>query len=177
MARAATSDELTLYRTPGKGGKLHAVILKPPIVYRGRINQTFTTLDQVLVVIYDGGSGTLADVLPDMEVWIGSTLDGHDKGICRLRDKDATHFYLSETSEIAFADNDYVTIVAAFGIWARPVRITTGGTVYMDETTYSDQHTNWDPQPNMGPHQVAELTGATVNVSFHSGTSFCPGSS
>src|SRR5690349_3297457 len=119
MSRDTTSDELTLYRTPGKASKLHAVILKPPIVYRARINQTFTTFDQVLTVIYDGSTGTLSDVLPDMECWIGSTADAHDKGICRLRDKDSTHFYLSETSEIAFANDDYVTIVAGFGIRAR----------------------------------------------------------
>jgi hypothetical protein len=177
MARAATSPELVLYRSQKKLSKYRCIIIKPTIVYRARINQTFTTLDQVLSVVFDGGSGTLANVLPDMEVWIGSALDGHDKGICRLRDKDATHFYLSETSEIAFANDDFVTILAAFGVWARPARILEDGTVYMDEAEYSDQHENWDPQPNMGPDQVVELVDETVEVSFHAGTSFCPGSS
>lgn len=177
MARAATSPELAYYRTPGKWSKLYTAILQPPIIYRARVNQTFSTLDQVISLTFDGGSGTLANVLPDMEVWIGTAVDTHDKGICRLRDKDATHFYISETSEIEFADNDYVTIVASFGLWARPVRITSGGTVYMDETTYTNQHVNWDPMPNMGPHKVAELTGASVNVGFTAVDSFCPGSS
>lgn len=177
MARAATGDELTLYRTPGKWSKLRCAFFSPPIIYRARINQTFSTYDQVAVILYDGGTGTLADVLPDMEVWIGSTLDAKDKGICRLRDKDGTHFYLSETSEIAFADNDYVSIVPAFGVWARPVRITAGGDVYMDEVAYTDQHTNLDPQPNMGANRALRLVSAAVNTTFDASSSFCLGSS
>jgi hypothetical protein len=177
MTFAIPSDVLTAYRAPGKFAKLYAAILTPPTIYTARINQTFSTYDGVLSITYDGGSGTLANVLPDMEVWIGSTAGAHDKGICRLRDRDATKFYLSETSEITFADNDYITIVAAYGVWARPVRITAAGVVYMDETLYTDQHSNWDPMPNMGAHRVLELTGASVSATFHGSASFCPGSS
>jgi hypothetical protein len=177
MGYVATSPQLAYYRTPGKWSTVYAAIYKPPIVYRARINQTFTTLDQVLSLTYDTGSGTLADVLPDMELWIGSSSDTYDKGIVRLRDRDATKFYISEVSEVNFADNDFLTVVAHFPPWARPVRVLTNGTVYMDETLYSDQHTNWDPMPNMGPNKVAELTGSSVNVGFDGSTSFCVDSS
>ena len=48
-------------------------------------------------------------------------------------DIDADSLEISEVSDIAIANNDYITIVAAFGIWARPPRITEDGDVYMDE--------------------------------------------
>jgi hypothetical protein len=177
MARAATSPELVLYRTPGKKSKFRAAIFQPTVIYTARINQSFSTLDGVLEITYDTGSGTLADVLPDMTVLIGSTAGAHDIGIVRLRDKDALKFYIGETSDVAFANDQYLTVIDDFGLWARHVRIS-AGVPYMDGTTaYSDQHTNFDPVPIMGSHRVLKLTGATVSTSFNAASSYCIDSS
>lgn len=177
MARAATSPELDLYRTEGKRSLLYAFIVTPPVIYTARVNQTFSTYDKILVITYDTGSGTLANVRDDMEVWIGSTAGAHDKGICRLIGIDADEIEVSEVSDIEFANNDYITIVASFGVWARPPRIDEDGTVYMDEREYSDQHTNWHPMPNMGADRALELTGASVSTIFSASGSFVTGSS
>ena len=59
-ARAATSGELIKFRASGQGAKLNIAIQHPTSVYTARINQTFTTLDGVAQLTYDGGSGTLA---------------------------------------------------------------------------------------------------------------------
>ena len=61
-ARAATSPELTKFRGDGQACKLHLAIQHPATVYSARINQTFTTLDAVAELTYDGGTGTLANV-------------------------------------------------------------------------------------------------------------------
>ena len=166
MSRAATSPELALYRTPGQGSILRAAIYHPNTVYTAQVNQVFTTTDQVLEITYDNGVGDLADVLPDMTVLIGSTAGAHDKGICRLRDKDLTKFYIGETADISWANDLHITIIDAFELWARHVLID-DGTPYMDGgVAYSDQHANPDPTPRMGGSRVLKLTDATVSATY-----------
>ena len=93
----ATSPELALYRTDGKKSKLRVPrFYLLATIYTAPANQTFTTFDQVLEITYDGGSGTLASVLPDMTMLVGSTAGADDKGICRIRSADGTKFYISE---------------------------------------------------------------------------------
>jgi len=175
VARAATSPELALYRTPGKAAKWRAAIFQPTTVYTARINQTFTTTDGVLEITYDTGSGVLGGVLPDMTLLVGSTAGAWDKGICRIRDKDATKFYIGETSDILWADNLYLTVVNDYGLWARHVLISSGVS-YMDGgIAYSDQHANPDPTPIMGSNRVLKLTGATVSTQFDGSASYVVG--
>jgi len=166
MARAATSPELALFRTEKQWSKTKAAIFVPHVVYQARINQTFSTLDGVLAIIYDNGSGTFADVFPDMTLFIGSSAGAYDIGIVRLRGVDATHFYIGETSNVRFADELHLTVVDDYGLWARHVFIS-GGVAYMDGGVgYTDQHAAFDPVAIMGGNRVLELTGASVSASF-----------
>lgn len=175
IARAATSPELTLYRTPGKTSKWRAAIFTPHVIYQARINQTFSTYDGVLEITYDTGSGTLAHVLGDMMLLVGSSAGAHDKGICRIRNVDSTKFYISETSDISWADNLYLTVVDNYALWARHVLIS-GGVPYMDGgVAYSDQHDKPDPTPIMGSHRVLKLTGASVSTQFDGSASYVVG--
>lgn len=166
MARAATSPELALFRTPGQWTRYRAAIFTPSTVYTGRINGAISPLDKVLILPYDGGSGTLADVLPDMTVYIGSTAGAWDKGIARVRSIDSDEVFIGETSDIRFANDDYLTIVNDFGLWARPVLIS-AGVAYMDGgIAYSDQHTNYLPLIRGGPDRVLRKTGSTVSATW-----------
>lgn len=175
IARAATSPELALYRTPNKKTKWRAAIQNPRVVYTARVNQVFSTTDGILEIAYDTGSGTLADVLPDMTILVGSSASAHDVGICRLRDKDSDTFFIGETSDIQWADNLYLTVLEDFSLWARHVLIS-GGVVYMDGgVTYSDQHEKPEPTPIMGSNRVLKLTGATVSTQYSFGNSYVVG--
>jgi hypothetical protein len=175
VARAATSPELTLYRTEKKSSKWRAALFTPHTVYTARINQVFTSYDGVLEITYDGGSGTLANVLADMTMLVGSSAGAHDKGIVRLRGADATKFYIGETSDIAWADNLYLTVIDHFGLWARHVLIN-AGIPYMDGgVAYSDQHDKPDPVPIMGSNRALKLTGSTVSTQFDGSASYVVG--
>jgi hypothetical protein len=175
VARAATAPELALYRTPGKFSRWYAAILDPRVVYTARINQTFVTTDGVLSFEYDTGSGVLAEVLPDMTLLIGSTAGAHDIGIVRLRDKDADTFFIGETSDVAFADNLYVTVLEDFSLWARHVKIT-DDIPYMDgSVAYSNQHSSPDPTPIMGSHRILKMTGANVSTQYNWANSYVIG--
>lgn len=176
MARAATSPELALFRSPGQWSRVRAAIYTPTTVYTGRINQSFSSLDKLLEVIYDGGVGTLADVYPDMTVLFGSTAGAWDKGIARVRGIDATKVYIGESADLSLANDQYITIIDDFGLWAKPILIS-GGVPYMDGgIAYSDQYTNWLPAGKMGPNLVLKKTGSTVSHLFNWTSSYVPGS-
>jgi hypothetical protein len=167
MARAATAPELAKFRGTEQWSELNLAIQPATSVYTARINQTFSTLDRVAQLTYDGGSGTLAEVLPGMTAWIGSSAGAYDKGICRIRkDPTASIFYINETSEIQFADDDYLTVINQFLPWQR--HLTTSGMVVKMDYDLSFPTGTGDYAPpiiRMGPTAaVLRLTGATVSI-------------
>ncbi len=144
IARAATSPELTLFRASGKKSRFYAAIKQPHTIYTARVNQVITDWDGLQSIIFDGGSGTLANVLPDMLMYIGTTAGARDVGFVRLRGTDSTHFYFEQYSGIKILDNQYLTVVDNFRLLQRHIKID-GDVVKMDGTvTYSDQHSKPD---------------------------------
>lgn len=172
MSRAATSPELALYRGKGIWSKPRAAILKPTAVYTARVNQAFSSWDGILEIEYDTGSGTLADILPDMTLLIGSSAGKWDKGICRLRDKDSNTFFIGESSDTKVMNNDFLTVVDDFGLWARHVRIVDGEAFMDGGVAYSNQHTNFKPTPIMGGNRILELTGASISAVYNFASSY-----
>lgn len=152
-------------------------MFQPTTIYTARVNQVFTSWDKLLEITYDTGSGTLANVLPDMTLLIGTTAGAWDIGICRIRTVDASKFYIGEESRIKVMDNHYLTVINDFGLWARHVVITSD-VAYMDGgTAYSDQHKNFNPTPIMGGNRVLKLTGSSVSTQFDFSASYCLDSS
>lgn len=174
LPRAMTSPELVFARSDGQSSALYLSILKPVTIYTARINQTFSGLDMVAQITYDTGVGNLADVIPGMTMWIGSTLGAKDVGTCRIRKTPTSAiFYIGEESELTLVDDLYLTVVDEFNLWARHVSIQSE-VPYMDyDVAYVDQHTNTLPIPILGPRLVPVwLTGATVVVPFDASLSY-----
>lgn len=164
MSRAITNGEKILVRAENQWSELFLAVINPAVVYSARINQVITDSNQMVLLVYDGGSGTLANVLPGMTLYVGSTAGAYDKGMCRIRKAPTTSvIYIGETSDIDFADDDYLTVVDEFGLWPKHPTIA-GSAAYMDvDIPYSGQHTNREPVVRMGPMvEVLQLTGATV---------------
>lgn len=175
-ARAITETELGKLRSEEQWSELFLAIHKPAVIYSARVNQaTFGT--PITQVTYDGGSGTLANVKEGMTLYIGSSAGAYDKGMLRIRKApSATVFYVGESAEIDWEDDDYLTVVNEFGLWSRHPVIR-GNTSEMDyDVDYSDQHTNLDPVPVLGPPAVLWLTGTTVTFNPDASDSWVLGS-
>lgn len=153
-------------------------IFQPATVYTARVNQSFSTKDKILQVTYDGGSGTLANVKADMTMLVGSSAGAHDKGIVRIRKAPtSTIFYVGENSDVKWADNLYLTVLADFDLWPRHIALS-GSTPLMDgDIAYSNQHSTFDPVPVMGSHRVLKLTDADVSSEWDGSGSWVYGSS
>jgi len=162
VARAITAPELLKLRENGQKSSLNLLFPKPTSVYTARVNQaTFT--DSLYQVTYDGGSGTLADVKAGMTMYIGSAAGLYDKGIARIRKTpSATIFYIGESSDITFEDDDYLTIVNEFRLWPKHP-VVNDQYVLMDyDDAYGDEHDKPNPVPVIGPSAAVKLVGATV---------------
>lgn len=183
LPRAATSPELALLRSDGQSSRLYLSIYSPATIYSARLAAVPDSTDKVASITYTSGSGTLANVLADMTLYVGSSAGAYDYGLCRIR-KDGTTlagtFYIAEESEINWVSNAYLTVVDDFDLWPRHIRINPvdGTTPLMDyDVAYTNQNqaAGSTPTPIMGPHAVLWLRGATVSYSPDASNSWVNG--
>lgn len=161
--RAASAGELTKYRTDNQITKLGLSIHRPDVVYTARVNQTFDTLDKIAEITFDGGSGTLTNILPNMTVLIGGYSGSREKGVCRVRKSPTSDtLYINETSELFIEDNDYITVIDEFGLWQRDIH-TEGTNVFMDYDIAWGSGLSGGVIPRVGPVvSVLFLSAGTV---------------
>ncbi len=162
--RAYTSPELTKIRGD-QAASIGLAIEHPATIYTARVNQDFTTTgyDNVSQITYDGGSGTLANVKEGMTVFIGSAAGLYDRMITRVRkDPTATVLYIGLSSSY-LANDDYITIVDSFGLWARD--ISSGGVVMMDYDIVFGDITRGGIIPCLGP-MTTVINQTTGTITF-----------
>ncbi len=163
MTRAITDPEKAKYRSDNQSAHRYLAFPTPLTVYTARLDALPTSNDEVEQITYVSGSGTLAHVLTDMTLLIGSTAGAADLGVARIRKAPtSTIFYLNEMSEVAWTASAYLTVLDDVGLWPRHI-IAHGSVVLMDvDITYSDQHANFDPVPVFGPDLALRLINGSV---------------
>jgi hypothetical protein len=177
IAGVLTASELSYLRTHPQRTDIFLAIPTYSVIYTARVNGTPADTDGLYEIDFDGGAGTLTDVDAGMTMLVGSAAGLSDIGIARIRKNAAlgdTLFSIGTTSEIDFSDNQYITITNEFGLWPKhPYIDPATGTAYMDQDiAYTNQHLYFDPVPVMGPHAVAELTGASVTIPWTASGSY-----
>lgn len=178
LPRAATSDELILYRKEGYSSVVNLAFLASNPVFKARINQSFLTSDQVIEITYDTVTlGAYADIIIGMSVWIGTSEGANDLGITRVRKAStATKIFIGECSEISFSDNLYITVVDDFDIWQRHIRVLGETNYEIDwEETYIDQNHVFKPIVIMGSDVVKELIDGVCFVERDASLSYVVG--
>ena len=99
LPRAATAGELIKLRSDNQSSRLYLTFLSPATVYTARLSAVPASTDSVTGITYTSGSGTLANVLADMTLLVGSSAGGYDIGMARIR-KDGTTtagtFYIAD---------------------------------------------------------------------------------
>ncbi len=173
MARALTTGEKAVQRLDGLWSRLSigGCIGNTPYatVYTAQLGTPPTTTDDITQIAFVSGSGTLANVTPDMLLKVGSSAGASNLGMARIRKAPiAGTFYIAEVSDVNWLAGGtiYLTVVDDFGLWEKQIKVS-GSTFFMDvDIAYSDQYVNYDPVPVLGCHRVGIIpTGAgSVNV-------------
>ena len=170
MAREATGGELTNFRKDGQRSTLKLSILMPEVVATCRLNAVPTDNDKannIDIKTWAWGGGYSLEP-KDLLMYIGTSAGAFDKGMCRLRQVitgTPTDLDIGETSEISWAEDDYITIVNEINLHPRHLFINDSSVVFMDyDIAYTDQHDDKDPVPIMGPtlFPVDLPTGGTI---------------
>jgi hypothetical protein len=160
----ASAPELAKYRGAGIGTMLGIAIAKPATIYTARIDQA-TFEDGLAQLTYDTGSGTLADVLVGMTVFVGSDSGLFDRGVYRTRQlPTASKIYINQTSANAmFQNGDYITILDEFRIWQRDIT-NAGGIVSMDYDIEFGDYQNGGVIPRIGPLMAVVYTAQPIII-------------
>jgi hypothetical protein len=179
-----TSDQLETLRgtstnSPSYAGSLYLSCNPNANVYTCRVNQVSWTASFAQIT-YDGGSGTLADVMVGMTVLISHTNDRSKaffRGRVRKTPGVAT-LYINETSS-PIANDDYVFIILDFAIHDKLGRMVSGvlkmdydvdfrqllPVTYNIKTVYADwvDIVSEEYEIEFEPLAVAATSGATIS--------------
>lgn len=165
--RPITSPEITLLGSEGQGSLLKLAFAHPKTILAARINQAFLSRDKITSVMFDTvTAGSYTNIVPGMTVWIGSAPGKCDVGICRVRTTATSNrIYIGETSEVYFTDNQYITVINEYGIWAKHLAIAPDKTALMDlSIAYTNQHSVMLPVVVMGPHAVIKIVEGIASL-------------
>src|SRR5512139_1618420 len=171
LPRVLDGTEISLLRSEPQHLRIYVTVHNPATVYSARLAAIPSSTDQVTSITYNSGSGTHTNIVADQTLWIGTSAGAYDLGMCRIRNltgigATSGTFNIAEESEINWQANAYLTVKDEFTIWPRHIRLI-GTTPYMDyDLAYTDENDACDSIPIMGPHRVAWLVGASVDVSF-----------
>ncbi len=172
-------DQLAILRKNGQYARLYVDFDAPSVVFAAQINETFNTNDLVRDFGFDNvTTGAYTDILPGMTALIGSTPGADDLGRARVRKAaTSTRIYIGAASDVAFANNAYVSVIKEFGLWRKSFAYTDGVLYADDDIVYSDQHANFSPVAMAGSHRRVWLRDSTVTVQFDGSDSYCIDSS
>lgn len=174
MSRALTIAELALLRTRPLRSELYLVAQKSRTVWTSTVLVAPPNDDRA--VQFTSVDNATADMLSGMTMRVTDAGTGAVKGFVRLRDltPGSPILDIGETSEIAWANGDIITVLDEFSIWPRHIRIVDEANVYIDEEGYVAQHTTCQPVPVFGPNGVPRLAAGSVTMGFDASDSWEP---
>lgn len=168
MTSPLSGATLTAQRANSRSRRYFLAFSRPNVIFTARINQTFSTLDNVTQFGWDTGSVTYTDVKAGMTVLIGSTAGASDIGALRVRRPlTGTLVYVAQVSGMALADNQYLTFVDNFPLEPK-IPVVSDTLEYMDcDIPYSPEYSPTGGILRIGPPvRVLERTGSTVSVTL-----------
>lgn len=168
----------TLTVEPRHMAALYVSLCPNTNVYTARVNQASFT-SPLAQLTYDGGAGTLADVLVGMTVLISKT---NDRAAAFFRGRvraapTASILYINETDGTQFDDDDYIFVIDDFALHEKMARDVLGvlypdwnvafrtlkPLIYGLKSGYADWVTSDVYQISFAPTVVATTSGASIS--------------
>ena len=176
--RAKTTEEIALLREDGQQCQLFMAVFKPSTVFTAQVDGDPISNNGITSVKYNNESGDYTDIIPGMEMWVGSTAGANDLGSVRIR-AGATidTIFIGETSDVVFADEVYLTVKNQYNLWPKHL-FYDGSNWNMDhDIPYTDQYNNPTPIPVMGPTMACLWlpTSGSATLTMDATNSWVPG--
>lgn len=163
-----SNTQLAQLRQKPQSTKLNLSIFQPTIIFQAQINNP-SAARRDRAIIYDTVSlGDYTAIEADMTMWIGTAPGLGDVGKIRVRSATATTITVSENSDIAWADNLYLTVFRYWELWPIYPHIILDPNnnenviFYKDyDIAYSNQNSVLGTFVNAGPHRAILLDPAS----------------
>lgn len=171
------SVALETLRSQPQSTKLHLSIFEPQIIFQAQINDGNITRN-ARIITYDNVSlGSFSAIENGFTMWIGTTPGGQEVGKIRVRSATSTTLTVSENSNIAWADNLYLTVFRYVELWPVYPRIINNPANIEDTIWYKDYDIPYTNQNsilgtyvNMGPHRAARRDPSGLASIYYSST-------
>lgn len=168
-----SAPQLVSLRSSSQTSNWFCIPVIPSIVFACRVNNASITVGAVDIPYDTVSTGAFANAKKGATVLIGSSAGASDIGVLRLRrDADASNLYVAWNSDVAWADNYYLTVYDQWLAWSVRQRIVPP-TIYKDyDIAYTDQTEQWPPMALMGDNVCKLWVGNPTSVYFDGSASY-----
>src|SRR3990172_5939750 len=110
-----SAPNLAVVRTRPQRTGLYLSIFQPRIVFQAQINSVSATKGTIIIPFDNVTLGSVADVEAGMTMLVGTSVGARDVGKIRIKSVlSASSFQVSESADVAFADDLYISVQRYF---------------------------------------------------------------
>lgn len=169
-----TASQLETVRQRPQSSRLHLSIFQPTTIFQAQVNGSLSKGAQEIP--FDNVTlGSWTAIENNFTAYIGTTAGGSDVGRIRVRSATSSQLVVAENSNIAWADNLYLTVVRfiyADAVYPRIIQNPADDEdviFYKDwDTVYTNQNSILGTFVNMGSHRAAFRTTGSVQLNYTS---------
>lgn len=166
-----STQNLAKLRTQPHRSVLYLSIYRPKTLFAARVTGTYN-MGETEIDYYAPLTGTWQNTYPNMQVLVGSTQGGSEKGRVRMRASTGTYSVFAENNVI-WQNGDYITYVDYVNIEAIFPKIIKNPAnaedviFYKDgDIPYSNQNSIYGTFPNAGSHRAGFLETGSVAMYY-----------
>lgn len=112
-----TNQQLAILRQKPQSTHLYLSIFQPVAIFKAQVNNASATRGDRVITFDSVTLGLYTYIQNGMTMWVGSTPGANDIGKVRVRSATSTQITVSENSNIAWADNLYLTVFRYWELW------------------------------------------------------------
>lgn len=166
------APQLALLRQQSHRSTFYLFPVVPATVFAARINDPTITVGENTIIFDSVTTGAFTDILPGMTVWCGTAPNTYNVARIRVRSATSAHIVVAENSDVAWADNYYLTVKREWLCWSVRQFIS-AGTVFKDfDVAFASQTINWRPVAMMGDSAIQIFDGNPTSIYFDSAESY-----
>lgn len=165
--RLSNTDQAILRQKP-QSTHLYMSIFQPVSIFKAQVNNASATLGDRVITFDNVTLGLYTYIQNGMTMWIGSAPGLNDIGKIRVRSATSTQITVSENNNIAWGDNQYLTVFRYWELWPVYPRIISDPAnaenviFYKDyDISYTNQNSILGTFVNAGPHRAILLDPAS----------------
>lgn len=167
-----TPSQIETIRTRPQTTKLYLSIFQPRIIFQAQVNDASIGKGARSITFDTVSLGSYLSIEANFTMWIGTVPGARDVGKIRIRSATSTVITVSENSNIAWADNLYLSVFRYVELWPIYPRITLNPANESDSLFYKDYDIPYTNQNSIlgtyvdaGPHRADWIR--TGSVSFY----------